>query len=189
MTLFKNTYRVESARLKGWDYSSVGAYFVTICVNGMQCWFGDVINGEMKLSTVGNIAAEEWMKTEQVRANVTLDEWVIMPNHMHSIVVIDEKTSVETTRRVVSTTPSKTLKPNSLGSITGQFKSASTKRIHSMGYPDFAWQPRYHDHIIRDRKSFAKIQGTFRIMSCNGNSIVTTHPGWSSGGHRIATIT
>ena len=87
-----------------------------------------------------------------------------MPNHVHGIIVINEESSVETTRRVVSTsvvsttTTSKTLQPNSLGSIIGQFKSASTKRIKRLGYPDFAWQSRYYDHVIRNRKSLANIQ-------------------------------
>ena len=157
MTLFKGKYRIESARSPVWDYSSPGAYFVTICTKGMQCWFGDVFDGRMQLSPLGGIVAEEWRKTEQIRPTVTLDKWTVMPNHLHGIVVINEIPSVvETTRRVVSTR--KTLKPNSVGSIIGQFKSASTKRIHASGYPEFAWQPRYYDHIIRNEKSFNKIR-------------------------------
>jgi REP element-mobilizing transposase RayT len=176
VTLFKNKYRVESARLPGWDYSSPGAYFVTICTKGMRCWFGDVVDGEMQLSPLGEIVAEEWVNTEQIRPNVTLDQWIVMPNHFHGIVIINEMPSVdmtrnaipsvamtdggkrfvETTRRVVSTR--ETLKPNSLGSIIGQFKSVSTKRIHEAGFPKFAWQPRFHDHIIRSERSLNKIR-------------------------------
>lgn len=176
MTMFKNKFRVESARLPMWDYSSPGAYFVTICTKGMQCWFGEIVDGTMQLSPAGEIVAEEWKKTEQIRTTVTLDQWIVMPNHLHGIVVINEIpsahttrneipsvetirngiASVETTRRVVSTR--KTLKPNSLGSIVGQFKSASTKRIHMAGYTEFAWQPRYYDHIIRNERSLNKVR-------------------------------
>ena len=107
----------------------------------------------MHRNEIGNIVAGEWERTAQIRKNVQLDEWVVMPNHVHGIVVIEEP-SVETTRRVVSTT----IKPDSLGSIIGQFKSIATKRARTAGYPDFAWQPRYYDHIIRNDKSLKKIQ-------------------------------
>ena len=76
MALYRNKYRIASARLQGWDYSSAGWYFVTICTKGMECWLGNVNNSEMQLSTIGNIVAEEWQKTEQIRNNVTLDEYV-----------------------------------------------------------------------------------------------------------------
>lgn len=166
MTLFKGKYRIESARLPGWDYSSPGAYFVTLCTKGMQYWFGDIVDRKMQLSRVGQIVADEWKKTEQIRPDVSLDTWAVMPNHLHGIVVINEMPSehatrneipsVETTRRVVSTR--ETLKPNSLGSIIGQFKSASTKRIHMAGCTEFACQPRYYDHIIRNERSMNKIR-------------------------------
>src|SRR6266702_5532956 len=100
MTLFKDRYRVESARLKGWDYSAAGYYFVTICTRNRECWLGEVIDGIMRLSSVGEVVAEEWLKTSQMRDNVTLDDWVVMPNHLHGIVVIGhvETHSVETHR-------------------------------------------------------------------------------------------
>ena len=76
MALFRNRYRIESTRLQGWDYSLPGWYFVTICTKEMESWFGDVANSEMQLSTIGNIVAEEWQKTEQIRNNVALNQWV-----------------------------------------------------------------------------------------------------------------
>jgi len=155
--MFKNKYRVESARLPTWDYASPGAYFVTTCTKGMQCWFGDIVDGKMQLSSLGEIVAEEWQEIEQIRQTVTLDQWIVMPNHLHGIVVINKIPSVvETTRRVVSTR--KTLTPNSLGSIVGQFKSASTKRIHMAGCAEFAWQSRYFDQIIHNERSMNKIR-------------------------------
>nr|MBC7245035.1 transposase [Chloroflexota bacterium] len=96
--LFQGKYRVPSARLKGWDYTSSGLYFVTICTKERIPFLGDIVNGEMHLSSIGEIVAEEWRKTEQIRPNVILDAWVIMPNHMHAIIGITAVT-VETPQR------------------------------------------------------------------------------------------
>lgn len=184
MELFRGKYRIKSARLKGFDYSSPGSYFVTICARWKICWFGDVTSGQMKLSGIGKIVADEWQKTSLIRPTVTLDEWQIMPNHFHGILMIHESEfaarsgripfvdwdramvvpksvsdgkSVETTRRVVST-----LKPNSLGSIIGQIKSACTTRIRDMGHRDFEWQERFWDHIIRDPDELDRIRTYIR---------------------------
>lgn len=169
MTLFKNRYRVESARLPHFDYSSSGRYFVTICTNNKACHFGDVVNGEMCLSSIGEIVADEWQNTPKVRPNVILDSWVVMPNHVHGIIVIDEmkirdvtpghgNVSVETTHRVVSTKTKTTLQRNSLGAIIGQFKSKCTKRIHAAGFLDFSWQARFFDHIVRNGSDLDRIR-------------------------------
>ena len=134
MTLFKDKYRIESTRLKRWDYSAAGYYFVTICTKDRLCFFGDVSNGEMILSPIGDVVAEEWQKTAQIRPNVTMDEWVIMPNHVHGIIVIQETPRpVETPRRGVSTASNPAWKANSLGSIVNQIKSICTKRISGNG--------------------------------------------------------
>jgi putative transposase len=164
MTLYKNKYRIESARCPNWDYRSNGYYFVTICTHHHQCFFGDVIAGKMQLSDIGIIIAREWQKTPQIRPNIQLDEWVVMPNHLHGIIIINQP--VETFRRNVSTDDNdnpKTnnkprLKPNSLGSIIGQFKSVCTKQIREMGFTEFRWQNRFHDHIIRDEESLSRIR-------------------------------
>lgn len=161
MTLFRDKYRVESARLPAWDYSSPGAYFVTLCTKGKQNWFGEIVDGTMRLSPVGKIVADEWKKTEQIRSDVSLDSWTVMPNHLHGIVVIHETSLVET-HSSASLQPNKQNKfgpqRNNLASIIRGFKSASTKRIRLSGCPQFVWQTRYYDHIIRDEKSLKKIR-------------------------------
>jgi len=155
MGLFRNKYQIESNRLNCWDYSSPGYYFVTICVKNMQCDFGQVIDQKMHYSENGQIIAEEWIRTAIIRSNIALDQWVVMPNHIHGIILIkNDRYNVETTRRVVSTC----LFPNSLGSIIGQFKSICTKRVWTAGYHDFHWQRNYHDHIIRNYKDFIRIR-------------------------------
>ena len=91
MSLFKNKYRIESTRLPNWDYGSAGYYFVTICTKGRDAFFGEIIKGEMGLSRIGEIVSEEWLKTAEIRPNVKIDAWVVMPNHVHLIVVITHK--------------------------------------------------------------------------------------------------
>ena len=123
--------------------------------------------------------AEEWQKTEAIRPYVKLDQWVIMPNHFHGIIVITHdspvetprgvKTArpvgetprgVETSRRDVSTIPR--LKPRSIGAIMGQFKSICTKRIWATGFGDFGWQSRFYDHITRNEESLWAIRQYIR---------------------------
>jgi len=103
MTLFKNKYRIESSRLKDWDYSKDGAYFVTICTHDMKNYFGKVIEDKVILTNIGKIVNNEWLRTKEIRENILLDEYIVMPNHFHGILMIlnDDKIIVETSRRVV----------------------------------------------------------------------------------------
>jgi len=78
----------RSVRLKEYDYSQEGHYFITICCNDRACLFGEIINGEMILNAYGNITYNEWLKTTEIRSNVELYVFVIMPNHIHGIVII-----------------------------------------------------------------------------------------------------
>ena len=184
MSVFGGKYRIPSSRLQSWDYRRPAAYFVTICTRNKLCCLGEVVEGEVALSSIGRIVVEEWQKTPCLRANITLDEWQVMPNHLHGIVIIKDvatarravsgrdapaerlydhppdASQVETARRAVSTAPR--LRSGSLGSIVGQFKSASTKRIREAGFRDFAWQARFYDHIIRNQDSLEKIRDYIR---------------------------
>ena len=91
-------------RLRGYDYSQSGAYFVTVCVQNRQSVFGKVTNGRMMLSEAGRMVEEEWLKTPAVRPQVQLDEFVVMPNHFHGIIMIrNESGTVGATRRVAPT--------------------------------------------------------------------------------------
>ena len=175
MSLFKQTYRVESTRLPGHDYAQPGWYFVTLCTRGQECVLGRILDGVMHHSEIGDLVVEEWLRTPHVRAGMSLDEWVVMPNHLHGIIVIEgtgavagreinrasgaNRGSAETPRRGISTRQgNSTLRAGSLGAIIGQFKSVSTKRICALGYHRFAWQPRFYDHVVRDDSSLARIR-------------------------------
>jgi len=161
--LFQEKYRVESTRLQGRDYAQPGKYFITICTKNRHHWFGEIRNGIMGLSDVGCIVHNYWMQIPDHFSHIQLDRFIVMPNHIHGIISIHHHSfSVETCDshvstykhifshelRVISGLIIPRPKPGSIGSIIGQFKSSCTKQIRSMGFTDFAWQPRFHDRII-----------------------------------------
>lgn len=146
----------NSIRLKDYDYNQAGAYFVTICTYDKICVLGEIINGEVHLNDVGKIVESEWKKPGKVRKNFILDSFVIMPDHLHGIIIICD-TDVGATRPVAPTTRV-TLIPNSLGSIIGQFKSVATKRIRKSGLHHFKWQCNYFERVIRNEKELNRIR-------------------------------
>lgn len=167
--LFQNRYRIPSTRLSWWDYADAGSYFVTICTQDKLPWFGEIVGKTMVLSDVGRIVDDEWKKTAIIRPYVSLDEYVIMPDHFHGIINIGERTPtiVETPRRGVSTTDKLNnhqpkWSPGCLGAIINQFKMICTKRIRET-YPDFTWQPRFHDRRIRNDGERIRIRKYIRL--------------------------
>ncbi|MEA1881324.1 MAG: transposase [Candidatus Marinimicrobia bacterium] len=151
MTKFQNKYRVESTRLPGWDYGSPGLYFITICKKNMVDWFGEII-----------VLDEEWQKTRQIREYVKLYEWVVMPNHFHAILGINDNvgtTEIRVEKHCDASLRKNRFGPqtNNLASIIRGFKGACTKRIRKTNNPNFAWQARFWDHIVRNEKSFERI--------------------------------
>jgi len=146
----------RSIRLKGYDYSSPGAYFVTVCEKKRRCMFGDVVDGEMRLSEYGRVVQECWEWLERRYQYVNLDQWVVMPNHIHGIIVILNNREV-TSRGGSRTAPTKR-KP--LGRLIGAFKTISTKHINQLrGTPGVSlWQRNYYEHIIRDKSELDRIR-------------------------------
>ena len=156
-------------RLKGFDYSKAGAYFVTVCAWQRGCLFGEIVDGKMRLNEYGRIVENEWLKTPEVRNNIELDYYIVMPNHFHGILVLND--NVGATRwvaqdktmheRMIHTiyeraihriAPTKTLQSNTIGSILGQFKSIVTKQINKIrdnpGCP--VWQRNFYEHVVRN---------------------------------------
>ena len=88
MALYKNTYRIESARLRGWDYRWAGCYFVTLCTRDHQPFFGVVRDGQVRLSPIGEIAQRCWLAIPEHTHGLALDAWVVMPNHVHGLLVL-----------------------------------------------------------------------------------------------------
>ena len=107
MEKFQNKYRIPSNRLRGWDYSGSGHYYITIVTAGRDRLFGEIINGEMVLNDLGQIVYDEFLKSFDIREELFLGEFVLMPNHLHAIVILDKSkctdVGVETNGDVVGT--------------------------------------------------------------------------------------
>ena len=154
---FKKKYRIESARLRSWDYASPGWYFVTLCTKHKEIFFGNVIDGEMDLSEAGRIVSEEWLKTAKIRSNIILDEWVVMPNHMHGILVITERMPrVETPWSLQLQNGNPPHWGQSSTNLNQYQRNESVVQEHQT--PAFAWQPRFYDHIIRNEDALSRIR-------------------------------
>ena len=175
---YQNKYRITSARLKNWDYASCAAYFITICTANREHFLGQIIGGKMNLSVLGSVVEQEWIKTIEIRPdmNLSLGDYVVMPNHFHGIIFIganefntngnspvignycsDAMHGVATIISVC-TKNKNTVGPQykNLASIMRGFKSAVTTFARKNDLP-FDWQPRFHDHIIRNEIEYNRI--------------------------------
>ena len=148
----------KSIRLKGHDYTSPGAYFVTICVQGRACVLGEVMDGEMQLSDEGQIAAESWVWLEEQYPYVMVDAWVVMPNHTHAIITIHDDSTGGSGTGGSRTAPT-VVKRKPLGRLIGAFKTVSTKQINRMHNTPGArfWQRNYWEHIVRNQTAYQRI--------------------------------
>jgi REP element-mobilizing transposase RayT len=120
----------RSIRLKGYDYSQQGLYFITLCCQNRACLFGEVKDGQMILNDAGKIVEEEWLKTPQIRQNTELGEFVVMPNHFHAILEI--KYCVEGVLQYAPTENKFKSPSQTIGAIIRGFKGATTKRIKEL---------------------------------------------------------
>ncbi len=149
----------RSIRLKGYDYSQPGAYFITICTHQRECLFGDIVDGKMILNENGRIVSAEWIKTAEIRNEIELDQWVVMPNHFHGIMVINGMgNDIGRGNRLVA--PTNGPQPRSIGAVMAGFKSSVTKQINEMCRTpgEKVWQRNYWEHIIRNDVEFKRIQ-------------------------------
>ena len=158
----------RSIRLKGYDYTQAGAYFVTICAHRRMHVFGEIVNGEMILNDTGKIARDEWFKTAKLRPYVELyeDEFVVMPNHAHGIIwIVDDGNNVGAlrgnaqSRAEQRSAPTKTVAPRSLGAIVRAYKSAVTYAINTAEKTrgSVVWQRNYYEHIVRNEREWNAI--------------------------------
>ena len=129
----------KSTRIPHYDYSKDNYYFVTICTHEKKCIFGTV----KKLSRYGKIAADSVREIPLHYSGVKIDKFIVMPNHIHMIVIIGCDNTSET-------------KPD-LGQVIGSFKSGVTRKIHETAPDERIWQRSFHDHVIRSRKDYEKI--------------------------------
>jgi REP element-mobilizing transposase RayT len=193
MIKFKNKYRIETTRLKNWDYGWNGAYFITICTQNRIYYFGEIENQKMQLSEIGKMAEKYWYEIPAHFPFAKLDAFVVMPNHIHGIIIIDKPDYGRVDKRIdervdgrvngcvdgrnvetqnfaslqpsqLSQSPSQPSSPKNkfgpqsqnLASIIRGYKIGVSKNARKIA-PDFVWQSRFYDHIIRNQKSFNKI--------------------------------
>ena len=201
---YQNKYRIQSTRLQNWDYAGNGIYFITIVTQNHECILGQIKNNKMILSDFGKIVKNEFLKSFEIRDELFLDEFIIMPNHLHAIIILKKTNKIElndelndlkngshdlldgshvethgraSLQQQQQPTLSEKLKnqsifmrkPKSISSFIGGFKSAINTKIddyidkNNLKIPKYNknnhfFQTNYHDHIIRNDKSFARIK-------------------------------
>jgi REP element-mobilizing transposase RayT len=168
MSYNPNNHHRKSIRLKGYDYTQAGLYFITICCQNRECLFGNIINGEMILNDAGNIANECWLAIPNHFPNVVLHEFVIMPNHIHGIIELKTKSvgaenfpphismgvndSMGANDDSPLRSPSKTI-----GSMVRGYKIGVTKWMRQNTDVYNVWQRNYWEHIIRNENEYNRI--------------------------------
>ena len=174
----RRKYRIASARAAWWDYSREGRYFITVCTANRKCLFGQILQGELYASPIGEIVLQEWEKSFEVRQELFCDAFVLMPNHLHAILRIENENAEPHGSAAVLPDPSDIPEvsggmkphdraavqpprrsPRSISSFMAGFKSSATKMINEYrntpGQP--VWQARFHDHIIRNDTEYRRI--------------------------------
>ncbi|MBP9727470.1 MAG: transposase [Gammaproteobacteria bacterium] len=158
----------RSIRLKYYNYSQNGAYFITLCTHHRQCLFGKIEHNLMLLNQFGEIVRDEWIKSFEIRKEILIDEFVIMPNHFHCIVFISHSVPLKNKdfSRVIG--PSN----KSIGALISGFKSVVTTKINQVRNTPFqlVWQRNYHEHIIRNEKSLQNIREYTKNNPCTWRS-------------------
>ena len=169
MDKYKNKYRISSARLLNWDYTNNGAYFITICTKNRKHFYGEIVANEMILNEIGITVQKFWLSIPIHFPFVELGNFVVMPNHMHGILVIENRPVESLNPKVYdrrnSVIPKQkneqmsriSPKPGSISTIIRSYKSVVTTNAHLIDI-NFDWQSLFHDHIIRNSKSFETIQ-------------------------------
>ena len=161
----------RSIRLTGYDYAQAGEYYVTLCVKDRDCILGEILQNEVRLSRIGEIVKQCWEGIPKHFSNAMLDEFIIMPNHLHGIVIlvgtrhaVSQPITSSQREKIPLQMGEEFGKPicGSLSTIMRSFKSAAANRIHSKGYPEFAWQSRFHDHILRDTYDLDRVRRYMR---------------------------
>jgi REP element-mobilizing transposase RayT len=161
----------RSIRLPKYDYSSSGAYFITICTHQRECLFGEIVDGEMQLNPLGQLVHVCWQRLPFHFPNLQLDAFVVMPNHVHGILVLADSRKGEASGRgrvaqyenhcpdASPLQPRGTI-PGSVGSIVQNFKSVSAQRINRHCQPNTIkiWQRNYYEHIVRNEESLQYIR-------------------------------
>jgi REP element-mobilizing transposase RayT len=145
----------KRTRLIGFDYATPGAYFITTVVKDRLCVFGKIRNGTCLLNPFGQIVEEQWRWLHDQYLYLTMDEFVVMPNHVHGIINIADCVD----NGSVGNGRDRSLqKIKSLSELIGAFKTTSSKCIHKSGLPSFRWQKSFYERIVRNDQELQRIQ-------------------------------
>jgi len=159
---YKGKYRVTTTRMQNWDYGWNAAYFVTICTQNRNHYFGEIADGKMQLSEIGEIANQFWKEIPNHFSYTKLDAFIIMPDHMHGIIIIDNgrgainRASTDNINSGGITGNKNPMLNNNLSRIIRYYKGRVTFEARKIK-PDFTWQSRFHDHIIKNDRAFRNI--------------------------------
>ena len=174
----------RSIRLKGYDYTSPGAYFLTLCTHQRQCLFGEIVDGVMHLNEWGKIVERDWLAIPNHNSHIELDEFVVMPNHFHGILIIGCTGEAFASRSwmfpedlganasplrmdgVDGSEPGRGdgrpngTQPGSIGAIVQTFKSQTTRKINRINQSKgrTLWQRNYYEHIVRNENALHRIR-------------------------------
>jgi REP element-mobilizing transposase RayT len=161
MTHNQPRYHRRSIRLPTYDYAQAGAYFVTMVTHQRQCLFGEIVGGQMRLAAYGQVVSEQWLRSALVRGEIELDAFIVMPNHIHGIVIMRvQPMAVGAHGRAPLPSSLPYRPPRSLGSLVAGFKSAATKRINeirgTLGVS--VWQRNYYERVIRNGEELNRVR-------------------------------
>jgi REP element-mobilizing transposase RayT len=152
MTFNPNTHHRKSIRLRGYDYSQAGLYFITICTHERMPLFGEIIDGKMMPNETGMMAGKCWCAIPDHFPWAMLDEFIVMPNHVHGIITIGANDVGANNHLPLRHGTSRTI-----GSIVRGFKIGVTKWFRANTDVHVVWQRNYYEHIIRDEEAYLKI--------------------------------
>ncbi|MFA7420363.1 MAG: transposase [Melioribacteraceae bacterium] len=161
MTKFKDNFRIETTRLKEWDYSNPWWYYVTINTKDHIEYLGRVVEEKMELNEKGKVVEECWKQIPKHFKMAELDYYIVMPNHVHGIIIINETENVETCHGMsLQAKKNEFSKPikNSLSVIVNQFKGAVKRHCNKFDLVNFEWQRGFYDRIIRNEKELYNIR-------------------------------
>mgnify|MGYP003795549223 FL=1 len=156
----QDRFHRRSIRMKGYDYSQPGAYFITICTHQNHALFGKIVDGEMQLNNLGRVVQFTWDDLVNHVDNIELGPFMIMPNHIHGIIqIIEPNVGAGSEPARTEPAPKSSSSQTSLPEIVRQFKTFSARRINTLrnSTDKPVWQRNYYEHIIRNDQSFQKI--------------------------------
>jgi putative transposase len=150
----------KTIRLPQLAYTEHGAYFLTLVTDQRRLLFGEIVDGDIKRNTLGDIIQEEWMNSVEIRPHLLLDQFAVMPNHLHGVVGLTSSVPNAQSARSAALRTSRDRAPASISSFVAGFKAATTRRIREyLRDPQFrVWQPRFYDHVIRGERDYQEIR-------------------------------